>query len=179
MSSNCSQELLGRQVATAALPVVSCGLPHPNSNDMGTIGSHVHALTLRWRRAVRSLWTLRDSRMMFCGTVLAGALCIWETIYSLRTPCLVSTEVFAADCAKPLRTLLIVQAFKVVIIIIASRLSERMFAVAIAQLGFQPCYRVASNNKVGGWAAASSEDVYTEIIEVRLHLLFRAHVMPP
>lgn len=136
----------------------------------------------RARGVLRRLWLLQETRPILVGNTLCLAVNLAELFFALARPCVMSSELYAEACGNSMLILQVVATVKVVLMIglVNHVCNPRLLAAYCWQLGLKPPPGELSMARLRGWAAASSKEVFEEVVRVNTTLaVFLTLVLPP
>ena len=127
----------------------------------------------RIRNVARRLWLLPETRPLVVGDTICLAINVAELIFAAARPCVMSSMLYDETCGNSMLVLQIVNIVKVALMVsLVQYCALPRNAVAYAYAGLKlPLGNDLKQVATRGWAAASSAEVFQEIVRVREHLL--------
>eukprot|EP00873_Tetraselmis_striata_P019033 jgi/Tetstr1/439297/TSEL_027738.t1 len=117
---------------------------------------------------LRRLWLLPETRAILAGNALCLAINVGELCLAAARPCVMSSNLYAEACGNSMAVLQAIAAVKVALMIVVVNhiCSPRLAAACSWQLGFIPPAGEIGLARMRGWAAASSKEVFDEVVRV-------------
>ena len=162
----------------AAAGNVPLSLPQllvPRTPNMRAPTALLRRLASRIRNVARRLWLLPETRPVVAGDTICLAINVAELIFAAARPCVMSSMLYDETCGNSLLILQIVSIVKVTLVMsLVQYCTLPRFALAYTYAGLKfPLGNELKQVPTRGWAAASSAEVFQEIVRVRrLRTLF-------
>eukprot|EP00951_Prasinocladus_malaysianus_P001131 scaffold7909_cov36-Prasinocladus_malaysianus.AAC.1 len=117
--------------------------------------------------AVQQLWKLEETRKLLLGTSLCLAINLGELLFNVIRPCVMSSALYSSQCGDSMLAVQVLSIIKVasMVALVTHTCNPRLVLAGSEQLGFSlPKGLAQAKNR--GWAAASSEEVFRELVQV-------------
>ena len=138
-------------------------------------------LASRIRNVARRLWLLPETRPVVAADTMCLAVNVAELLFAVARPCVMSSRLYDETCGNSMLILQIITIVKVVLMsgLVSNCLQPRL-AMAYSYAGLKlPLGNELKSVPTRGWAAASSVEVFQEVVRVRAYTKSLRDYLPP